>query len=73
MNVKEPARAPTTPPDMGASRKDAAFELLSDTDFATARDVIGSMVEQSMKSRWVEEDGVIGRGEVRIDLKTDLT
>lgn len=69
MNVSVPAVAPTTPPDMGASTKvpwDVAVTVA-----ATSREVVGSMVEQSMKRRevWVPEEG----GWERTWLKTDLT
>ena len=68
MKVSVPARAPTTPPDMGASRKVSALLVRADTSAATARDVDGSMVEQSMKRRgfavgWAGEDGGEGGGE----------
>ena len=51
MKVRLPARAPTTPPDMGASRKVLVPWVLSWTSEAVVRDVEGSMVEQSMKRR----------------------
>jgi hypothetical protein len=52
MKVKVPAVAPTTPPDMGASTKlPPPPGKAVDTAFATSRDEVGSMVEQSMKSR----------------------
>lgn len=65
MNVKVPARAPTTPPDMGASMKAPALEVA--VWEATVREVRGSMVEQSMKRRDCdEEDGGEGRGLLRM-------
>ena len=70
MKVKLPARAPTTPPDMGASTKTPDDE--EDTDEATLRDVNGSIVLQSMKSR-VGVEGSVGRGEARIEEKSDCT
>lgn len=44
-----PAVAPTTPPDIGASTNCPWPDDL--TDFATSREVVGSIVEQSMNSR----------------------
>lgn len=49
MNVNVPAVAPTTPPDIGASTNWPWPDDL--TDVATSRDVVGSIVEQSMNSR----------------------
>ena len=48
MNVRVDARAPTTPPDIGASTR-AAVE--GSRVEAMEREVAGSMVEQSMKRR----------------------
>jgi hypothetical protein len=66
IKVRVAARAPTTPPDIGASTKPeagaAAWRAV-----ATAREVVGSTVEQSIKRR-----GVSGRGVLRIASKTDL-
>ena len=70
MNVSVEARAPTTPPDMGASTKRPW--LVQWTAFATSRLEVGSMVEQSMKRRsdlWA----VGGRGPARMEWKTLLT
>ena len=71
INVKVPAVAPTTPPDMGASTK---LPWLSgsaeDTAAATSRDEEGSMVEQSMKSRCL---GLPGRPPLRMASYVDLT
>lgn len=62
------ARAPTTPPDMGASTKRPCF--VQCTALATSRDEVGSIVEQSMKSR----SGLTGaRAGSRILWKTFLT
>ena len=49
MNVRVAACAPTTPPDIGASTKRP--RRVECTAFATSREEVGSMVEQSMKSR----------------------
>lgn len=70
MKVKDAARAPTTPPDMGASTKRAGEEEC--TAFAMSVEEVGSMVEQSMKRRLVEE-GRSGRRGWRMLPKTDLT
>lgn len=51
MNVRVPAVAPTTPPDMGASTNTPPALA---TEAATSRDEDGSIVEQSMKRRWVD-------------------
>lgn len=67
MNVRVPAVAPMTPPDMGASTKvpEAVVEMV----WAMRREVWGSMVEWSMKRR----DGVVGsRGEARMESKTEV-
>lgn len=72
MKVRVAARAPTTPPDMGASTKRPWAVLW--TALATSRDEVGSMVEQSMKRRsWVVVSGVLGRGGSRMAWKTVLT
>ena len=72
MKVNVPARAPTTPPDIGASTN--APEELSCTDEATLREVMGSIVEQSMKRRDLCVSELIdGRGEESIDPKADST
>jgi hypothetical protein len=60
MKVRVPAAAPTTPPDMGASMKEAVE--WADTVSATAMLVAGSIVDVSMKRRWVGRSGR-GRGE----------
>src|SRR5271156_5688568 len=76
MNVRVPVRAPTTPPDMGASMKSAPWPdaerdwLL--TREATLREVVGSIVEQSMKRRDFSVGGG-GKAEAKIVSKTDLT
>lgn len=49
MNVKVPALAPTTPPDMGASTKKPCCVVC--TALATSREEEGSIVEQSIKRR----------------------
>ena len=51
MKVRVAARAPTTPPDMGASTKRPAE--VECTALATSREERGSIVEQSMKRRSV--------------------
>lgn len=61
MNVRVPAVAPTTPPDIGASTK-MPDGCAAATEAATSREDEGSIVEQSMKMRGRE-----GRS-VRIDL-----
>ena len=55
MKVRVAARAPTTPPDMGASTKRP--DVVQWMAFAMEREVVGSMVEQSMKSRVGVEGG----------------
>jgi len=58
MNVRVPAVAPTTPPDIGASTKwPCPFGRADDTAAATSREEVGSMVEQSMKSREFDRAG----------------
>lgn len=61
MKVSEPARAPITPPDMGASTKRAGEDEC--TALAMSVEEVGSMVEQSMKRRFgaEEEEGRAGR------------
>lgn len=49
MNVRVAAWAPTTPPDIGASTK--APDEVSVIREATVREVVGSIVEQSMNRR----------------------
>ena len=57
-----PALAPTTPPDIGASTKAAALApRVWDTSEATAREVMGSIVEQSMKRRLILGFGGLAR------------
>jgi hypothetical protein len=59
MNVNVPAVAPTTPPDIGASTKlPRPFGSAEDTAAATSRDEVGSMVEQSIKSRGLGRDRI---------------
>ena len=73
MKVSVPARAPTTPPDMGESINVAdGEEAWSETRAATEREVMGSIVEQSMKRR-VSSVGGLGREEERIVSKTPFT
>ncbi|KAB8342843.1 hypothetical protein FH972_022441 [Carpinus fangiana] len=57
---------------MGASTRAAAEEVAVATCAATAREVMGSMVEQSMNRRVVGDEG---RGEwsSRMEAKTDWT
>ena len=72
MNVKVAARAPTTPPDMGASTKRPW--AVAWTALATSREEVGSIVEQSMKRRSdAREDESGGRGGLRMLWKTFLT
>jgi len=73
MNVRDPAVAPTTPPDMGASTKlPRPLGRAEATTRATEREEEGSIVEQSMKRRgW----GRGGRGPLswRREWYADLT
>merc|ERR1712000_686516 len=71
MNVREPAVAPTTPPDMGASTKRPC--CVACTALATSREDDGSMVEQSMKRRSGLETTDSESGGLRICPKTLLT
>ena len=71
MNVKVPAVAPTTPPDIGASTKlPCPFGRADDTAAATSRDDVGSIVEQSIKRRG---PGRAASFVLRIDSYADLT
>ncbi len=71
MNVKVPALAPTTPPDIGASTKRPCCVLC--TAFATSREEDGSIVEQSMKRRSRFETIFWESGGFRICPKTFFT
>ncbi len=74
MKVRVEARAPTTPPDMGASTKRPEEEEW--TALAMSVEEVGSMVEQSMKRRSVSAEMVSeigGRRGCKIWPKTDLT
>ena len=55
MNVRVPAWAPTTPPDMGASTNRPW--PVACTALATSRETVGEMVEQSRKRRGGESGG----------------
>ena len=73
MNVSDPARAPTTPPDIGASTKVASDSKDPDlTRAATEREVVGSIVEQSIYRRGPLL-GAGGRADESICSKTALT
>ena len=73
MNVREALEAPVVPPDMGASTKWPAEEEWMEE--AMPREVVGSMVEVSMKRREeCEADlGRDGRAEERMVSKTPWT
>ena len=71
MNVRVPAVAPTTPPDMGASTNRPCWVLC--TALATSLDDAGSIVEQSMKRRSGFEPTNVESGDLRIIPKTFLT
>ena len=66
MNINVAARAPTTPPDIGASTKRPW--AVAWTALATSREEVGSMVEQSMKRRSdaLEEESSGGRCGLRM-------
>ncbi len=70
-----PARAPTTPPDIGASTNRPC--AVAWTALATSREEVGSIVLQSMKRRsggaTVEGEGSGGRDGLRMLWKTFLT
>lgn len=67
MNVNVPLSAPAVPPDTGASKKYGACAPVpaTATAAATARDVAGSIVLQSMYVFRVALAGVGGDGEFR--------
>jgi hypothetical protein len=71
MNVRVPAVAPTTPPDIGASTNLPCCVVC--TALATDCEVVGSIVEQSMKRRSGLATLAVERGGLRIWAITFVT